>query len=215
MTEVQNAVPEIVINGVTVVSIADYAKRRHLKVAFVQNTMIKGDDQNPKIEPVYKLGTTGMYSIEELDAAYLTRGSKGITLASMGYLHPAKAVELESRIRELIMEKVEIGNQYNDIFNDIQEREEELTQARDALYKSTAELQDVQEELARVKARLFRAEQLIESGQKEYDKVSAERDELFAKVRKYEELALENGRNATDAERAAETLRSAIAEANS
>jgi len=144
---------EIVINGVSVTSIADYAKRRHLKVSFVQNHLIKGDDQNDPIEPVHKLNRTGMYSIDELDAAYLTRGSKGITLASMGYLHPAKAAEMESRIRELIQEKEFL--------------------ARDAV-EAAENLNDSETELESVKSQLFRAQQLLDSGQKAYDSLMAE-----------------------------------------
>ena len=124
---------DIVINGVSVVTIADYAKRRYLKVSFVQNHLIKGDDQNPKIEPVYKLGNTGMYSIEELDAAYLTRGSKGITLASMGYLHPAKAAEMESRMRELIQEKAEAEENLNDSETELEDTKARLKELEAAL----------------------------------------------------------------------------------
>jgi hypothetical protein len=141
---------DIVINGVSVITIADYAKRRHLKVPFVQNHLIKGDDQNDPIKPVYKLGNTGMYSIDELDEAYLVRGSKGITLASMGYLHPGKAAELESRIRELIQEKAE---------------------AETNLMDSETELEDV-------KAQLFRAQRDLEEGKKQYALLLKERDEL-------------------------------------
>lgn len=152
---------DIVINGVSVITIADYAKRRYLKVSFVQNHLVKGDDQNEPIKPVYKLGNAGMYSIDELDEAYLVRGSKGITLASMGYLHPAKAAELESRIRELIQEKEFL--------------------ARDAV--ETAEnLNDSETELEDVKARLFRAQCNLEEGEKQYALLLEERDEMAKKL---------------------------------
>lgn len=149
---------DIVINGVSVVTIADYAKRRHLKASFVLNSIIKGDDQNEPIKPVYMLNRTGMYSIEELDAAYLTRGSKGITLASMGYLHPAKAAEMESRMRELIQEKAEAEENLND---------------------SETELEDV-------KARLFRAQRDLEEGKKQYAIILKERDELAEELAQIE-----------------------------
>lgn len=173
---------DIMINGVSVVSIADYAKRRHLKVAFVQQHMIKGDDQNAPIEPVYKLNRTGMYSIEELDAAYLTRGSKGITLASMGYLHPAKAAELESRIRELVGEKLEAET-------NLQASEAELETALQAVDNKQAEL---------IKYRELLDEQveLIKS--------------LQGDVKRFESLALENGRKAEYSERARTTLAEAL-----
>lgn len=173
---------DIVINGVSVVSIADYAKRRHLKVTFVQQHMIKGDDQNAPIEPVYKLNRTGMYSIEELDAAYLTRGSKGITLASMGYLHPTKAAELESRIRELIGEKESL--------------------AKDAM--ETAEnLQESETELEEVKSQLIRAQRDLDAGRAQYTK-------LLEDCKRLESLALENGRKAEYSERARTTLAEAL-----
>ncbi len=131
---------DIVINGVSVVTIADYAKRRHLKASFVLNSIIKGDDQNEPIKPVYMLNRTGMYSIEELDAAYLTRGSKGITLASMGYLHPAKAAELESRIRELIQEKAEAETNLMDSETELENVNARLDEAHRSIQNKQAEL---------------------------------------------------------------------------
>jgi len=156
---------EIVINGVSVASIADYAKRRHLDVSFVRKHIIKGDDQSAPIEPVYKLQTTPMYSIAEMDEAYLTRGSKGITLASMGYLHPAKKAELESRILELASEK----------------------------FEAEANLQDSGEELEDVKSRLIRAQRDLDEGKKQYAElladyqaISKDRDEMAEQLDKIE-----------------------------
>lgn len=98
---------EIVINGVSVTNIADYAEMRHLTVAIVTK-MVKGDDQNEKIEPAYRIGHTGMYSIAQLDEMYLKRGTKGLTLASMGFLHPAKARELQDLVAETARNEAEV-----------------------------------------------------------------------------------------------------------
>lgn len=157
---------EVVINGVSVSSIVDYAKRRHLTVPFVTNTLIKGDDQNAKIEPKFKIGSTGMYSIDELDAAYLTRGSKGITLASMGYLHPAKKAELESRILEQAEEKAELALH-------LEEARKEIGQLIENLQESETELEDV-------KAQLIRAELNLDAGKTQYAKLLTQCNELRA-----------------------------------
>lgn len=174
----ENETQDIVINGVSVITIADYAKRRHLTVPFVTN-MIKGDDQNPKIEPVYKIGSAGMYAIDDLDVAYLSRGTKGLTLASMGYLHPGKARELESRILELVNEK-------------------------SAILAISAEteisLQEAEEELEDVKSRLAEAQRTLDGGKKQYAKLLEEnaglkdmlRATLRDALRAYDELEWAN-----------------------
>lgn len=86
-------------------TLADFAKEYGVSVATVTNWMDKAGDGKP--EPVLVKGRTRFFLKEDLVRLAEVNAS-GAVMQRVGYVHPDKYAELESRLFELINEKAQL-----------------------------------------------------------------------------------------------------------